>query len=363
VKNALITGVTGQGGAHLARYLLEKDYRVFGGCRRMGGADLWRLQELGILDHPGLSLLEYDATDPASSFRLIEASSPDEIYHLAAQAHVGRSFELPHATALATGIGALNMLEAMRKLAPRARFLQASSSELFGNTPTVPQNEETLFKPRSPYGAAKLFAYSLAVNYCEAYGLFVANAIFFNYESPLRSTEFVTRKITAGVAAHVVHDRGPLLLGNLAAKRDWGSARETVDGMWRILQAPEPEAFVLATGRTETIRTFVDLAFATQGIELDWLGSGTTERAICRSTGKTLVAVDPSYYRPAEVQLLIGDASKAAKKLGWVSQTKLETIVEEMVRVDIKRARAAIDPTIEANLSADRPIRARSGHG
>ena len=340
MKNALITGVTGQGGAHLTRFLLEKGYRVFGGCRRMGQTDLWRLQELGLLTNKNLSLLEYDATDPASSFRLIELSAPDEIYHLAAQAHVGRSFDTPHATTLVTGVGALNMLEAMRKCAPASRFLQASSAELFGNTSISPQNEETPFKPRSPYGAAKLFAYSLAVNYSEAYGLFVANAIFFNYESPLRSTEFVTRKITSGVAAYVVHSRGPLLLGNLDAKRDWGSAEETVDGMWRILQAPSPEAFVLATGRTETIRTFVNLAYRTQGIELEWEGSGKEERAVCRKTGKVLVAVDEAYYRPAEVQALIGDASKAAKKLGWMPRTGLEAIIEEMVRADINRARA-----------------------
>jgi GDPmannose 4,6-dehydratase len=340
VKNALITGATGQGGAHLARYLVEKDYRVFGGCRRMGQTDLWRLQELGLLTNPNFSLLEYDATDPATSFRLIEASSPDEIYHLAAQAHVGRSFDLPHATALVTGMGALNMLEAMRKLAPAARFLQASSAELFGNTLISPQNEETPFKPRSPYGAAKLFAYSLVVNYFEAYGLFASNAIFFNYESPLRSTEYVTRKITSGVAAFVVHGRAPLLLGNLAAKRDWGSAKEYVDGMWRILQAFAPEAFVLATGRTETIRTFVNMAYATQGIELEWEGSGKDERARCRKTGLTLVAVDEAYYRPSEVPALIGDASKAAKKLGWVPRTSLEAIIEEMVASDIHRAKA-----------------------
>lgn len=340
MKHALITGVTGQGGAHLSKYLLEKGYRVFGGCRRMGQTDLWRLQDLQLLNHPNFSLLEYDATDPASSFRLIEASSPDEIYHLAAQAHVGRSFELPHATALVTGIGTLNMLEATRKLAPAARFLQASSAELFGNTSVSPQSETTPFKPRSPYGAAKLFAYSLVVNYFEAYGLFASNAIFFNYESPLRSTEYVTRKITSGVAAFVVHDRAPLLLGNLAAKRDWGSAKEYVDGMWRILQAPSPEAFILATGRTETIRTFVNLAYATQGIELEWKGSGKEERGLCRKTGRTLIAVDEAFYRPSEVEALIGDASKAAQKLGWVPRTRLEAIVEEMVSSDIHRAKA-----------------------
>jgi len=232
------------------------------------------------------------------------------------------------------------MLEAMRKLAPAARFLQASSAELYGNTAISPQNEDTPFKPRSPYGAAKLFAYSLVVNYFEAYGLFAANAIFFNYESPLRSTEYVTRKITSGVADFVVHGRAPLLLGNLAAKRDWGSAKEYVDGMWRILQAPAPEAFVLATGRTETIRTFVNMAYATQGIELEWEGSGKDERARSSKTGLTLVAVDEAYYRPSEVPALIGDASKAAKKLGWVPRTSLEAIVEEMVMSDIHRAKA-----------------------
>jgi GDPmannose 4,6-dehydratase len=202
-----------------------------------------------------------------------------------------------------------------------------------------PQNETKPFRPRSPYGAAKLYAYSLVVNYFEAYGLFASNAIFFNYESPLRSTEFVTRKITSGVAAFVVHDQYPLRLGNLSAKRDWGAAREYVDGMWRILQAPAPEAFVLATGRTETIRTFASMAYATQGIELEWLGAGTDEKALCRKTGKTLVAVDPAYYRPAEVNALIGDARKAEEKLGWVARTGLETIVEEMVRSDIHRAK------------------------
>jgi GDPmannose 4,6-dehydratase len=339
VKKALISGITGQGGAHLARYLIDKGYRVFGGCRRMGQTDLWRLQELGLLANPDLSLVEYDLIDPASSFRLVETSSPDEIYHLAAQAHVGRSFDTPYATGLATGMGALAMLEAMRKLAPSARFLQASSAELYGNTSVSPQNESTPFRPRSPYGAAKLYAYSLVVNYFEAYGLFAANAIFFNYESPLRSTEFVTRKITSGVAAFVVHDQYPLRLGNLSAKRDWGAAKEYVDGMWRILQAPSPEAFVLATGRTETIRTFANMAYATQGIRLEWRGSGTDEKASCRKTGKTLVVVDPAYYRPAEVNALIGDARKAEEKLGWVARTGLETIVEEMVRSDIHRAK------------------------
>jgi GDPmannose 4,6-dehydratase len=340
MKSALITGVTGQGGAHLSKLLLEKGYRVFGGCRRAGQADLWRLQELGVLVGQNFSIHEYDATDPISSLELVDASRPDEIYHLAAQAHVGRSFELPHATALVTGIGALNMLEAMRKRAPGARFLQASSAELYGNTRVSPQNEETPFKPRSPYGASKLFAYSLAVNYFEAYGLFVSNAIFFNYESPLRSTEYVTRKITSGVAAFVVQDRYPLLLGNLEAKRDWGSAKEYVDGMWRILQAQSPDAFVLATGRTESIRTFVNLAYGTQGIELEWVGSGKSERALCRKSGKTLVAVDEAYFRPSEVPALIGDSRKAAEKLGWVPRIGLEEIVEEMVASDIHRARA-----------------------
>jgi GDPmannose 4,6-dehydratase len=339
VKNALITGAAGQGGAHLAKFLLEKGYRVVGGCRRMGEADLWRLRELGVLTDRNFSLHEYDATDPVSSLHLIEASRPDEIYHLAAQAHVGRSFVLPQATALVTGIGALNMLEAMRECAPSARFLQASSAELFGNTSIFPQSEETPFKPRSPYGAAKLFAYSLVVNYVEAYGLFASNAIFFNYESPLRSTEFVTRKITTGVADFVVHGRCPLLLGNLSAKRDWGAAKEYVDGMWRILQAPSPDVFILATGRTETIRTFVNLAYGTQGIELEWVGSGKDERGLCHKSGKILVAVDEAFFRPSEVPHLIGNSGKAAEKLGWVPRMRLEEIIEEMVASDIHRAR------------------------
>jgi GDPmannose 4,6-dehydratase len=340
LKTALITGITGQGGAHLAVYLLAKGYRVFGGCRRLAQTDLWRLRELGVLANPNLSLHEYDATDPVSSLLLVEASAPDEIYHMAAQAHVGRSFVTPHATGLVTGLGALNMLEATRKAAPAARFLQASSAELYGNTAEFPQNEETRFKPRSPYGAAKLYAYSLAVNYSEAYGLFAANGIFFNYESPLRSTEFVTRKITSGVAAYVVHDQYPLRLGNLAAKRDWGAAKEYVDGMWRILQADSPQAYVLATGRTETIKTFVEKAYATAGIELDWRGSGIDEQGLCRKTGKPLVVVDQAYYRPSEVQHLIGDARKAADKLGWIPRIGLEAIIEEMVRSDIHRAKA-----------------------
>jgi GDPmannose 4,6-dehydratase len=340
VKKALITGVTGQGGAHLSKYLLEKGYRVFGGCRRMGQTDLWRLHELGVLKNPDFSLHEYDATDPLSSIQLVEVSRPDEIYHLAAQAHVGRSFDLAHATALVTGIGALNMLEAMRKRAPSARFLQASSAELYGNATIRPQSETTPFKPRSPYGAAKLFAYALAVNYFEAYGLFASNGIFFNYESPLRSTEFVTRKITTGVADFIINGRYPLLLGNLEAKRDWGSAKEYVDGMWRILQAPSPDAFVLATGRTETIRTFVNLAYSTQGIELEWRGSAKNEEGVCRKTGKALVAVDEAYFRPSEVPALIGDASKAAAELGWVPRIGLEEIIREMVASDIHRAKA-----------------------
>jgi GDPmannose 4,6-dehydratase len=339
LKHALITGVTGQGGSHLSKLLLEKGYRVFGACRRQAQGDLWRLEALGVLNHRDFTLIDYDATDPASSFRIAGESSPDEVYHLAAQPHVGRSFDLPHTTALVTGVGALNMMEAVRNLAPAARFLQASSAELFGNTAISPQNENTPFKPRSPYGAAKLFGYSLAVNYAEAYGLFISNAILFNHESPLRSTEFVTRKITSGVAAYIAEGRYPFYVGNLSAKRDWGAAKEYVDGMWRILQAPSPEAFVLATGRSETIRTFVNLAFATQGIELEWDGFGKRERALCRKTGKMLVAVDEAFYRPSEVESLCGDASKAGSKLCWLPRIGLEAIVEEMVAADIHRAK------------------------
>jgi GDPmannose 4,6-dehydratase len=231
------------------------------------------------------------------------------------------------------------MLEAMRQYTPKARFLQASSAELYGNTTIFPQSENTPFKPRSPYGAAKLFAYALTVNYFEAYGLFASNAIFFNYESPLRSTEYVTRKITTGVADYVVHGRHPLRLGNLGAKRDWGAAKEYVDGMWRILQAPSPDAFVLATGRTETVRTFVNTAYATQDIQLEWEGSGKDEKGLCRKTGKTLVAIDEAYFRPSEVPALIGDSTKAERELGWKPRITLEEIVQEMVASDIHRAK------------------------
>jgi GDPmannose 4,6-dehydratase len=340
MKRATITGITGQGGSHLARHLIAKGYSVVGGCRRMDAADLWRLEALGLRDHPSLQLMEYDAIDPNAAVKLIEASRPDEIYHLAAQAHVGRSFETPYATAMITGLGTLHMLEAMRRVAPEAKFLQASSSELFGNTRISPQSETTPFKPRSPYGAAKLYAYSLTVNYAEAYGLFASNVILFNHESPLRSSEYVTRKITSSVAAFVVDGRGPLRLGNLSAQRDWGSAREYVDGMWRILQAPSPDAFVLATGRTESVRRLVEMAFATQAIDLEWDGAGSQERAICRKTGREVVCVDEAFYRPSEVDLLIGDAGKAAAELQWVPQVSLETIVEEMVAGDLHRARA-----------------------
>jgi GDPmannose 4,6-dehydratase len=340
VKRALITGVTGQDGAHLARFLLDKDYKVFGGCRGLATSALWRLEAFGILGHPNLTLSHYDGTDPASAAQIIKISSPQEVYNLAAQTHVGRSFEMPHATAMITGVGVLNIIDAVRERSPEAKFLQASSSELFGNATTVPQNETTPFKPRSPYGAAKLYGHSLTVNYAEAYGLFASNVILFNHESPLRSTEFVTRKVTSAVADYVVHGRFPLHLGNLSAKRDWGAAREYVDGMWRILQASSPDTFVLATGRSESIRTLVELAYGSQGILLEWKGTGREERAICRKTGKSIVQVDDAFYRPSEVDFLLGDASKAAAKLDWVPKIGLEVIVSEMVEADIFRAKS-----------------------
>jgi GDPmannose 4,6-dehydratase len=342
LKCALITGITGQDGAHLARFLLQKDYKVFGACRRLASSDLWRLEALGILEHPNLTLLNYDGTDPASAVRTVTMASPDEVYNLAAQTHVGRSFEMPHATATITGLGVLNILDAVRERRPEAKFLQASSSELFGNTTIAPQNEDTPFKPRSPYGAAKLFGYSLTVNYAEAYGMFASNVILFNHESPLRSTEFVTRKVTSAVADYVVNERFPLLLGNLSARRDWGAAREYVDGMWRILQAPAPDAFVLATGRSESIRTLVNLAYGTQGIVLEWQGAGREERGLCRTTGRVIVRVDDTFYRPSEVEFLLGDPRKAATELNWRPKIVLETIIAEMVEADISRAKSRL---------------------
>jgi GDPmannose 4,6-dehydratase len=336
-KRALITGITGQDGAYLAELLLEKGYHVTGTYRRSSSVNFWRIEELGVARHPSLSLVEYDLTDLSSSVRLIQSSEPDEVYNLAAQSFVGVSFEQPVSTASITGLGAVNLLEAIRIVNPGIRFYQASTSEMFGKVQTIPQVEETPFYPRSPYGVAKLYAHWMTVNYRESYGIFASSGILFNHESPLRGREFVTRKITDSVAKIVTGKLDVLELGNLDAKRDWGFAREYVEGMWRILQAGEADTFVLATNRTETVRDFVNMAFKGAGVALEWSGSGQAERGLCASTGRELVRINPRFYRPAEVDLLIGDASKARRELGWQAETTLEQLCQMMVEADLRR--------------------------
>ncbi|MBQ5961384.1 GDP-mannose 4,6-dehydratase [Massilia sp. ZL223] len=336
-KRALITGITGQDGAYLAQLLLEKGYHVTGTFRRCSSVNFWRIEELGIASHPNLQLVEYDLTDLSSSVRLVENSRPDEVYNLAAQSFVGVSFEQPVATASITGIGAVNLLEAIRIVNPKIRFYQASTSEMFGKVQAIPQLESTPFYPRSPYGVAKLYAHWMTVNYRESYGMFGCSGILFNHESPLRGREFVTRKITDSVAKIVLNKLDVLELGNLDAKRDWGYAKEYVEGMWRILQADQPDTFVLATGRTETVRDFVAMAFKGANIAIEWSGSGEEEAGHCARTGKQLVRVSPKFYRPAEVDLLIGDAGKARRELGWEPKTTLEELCQMMVDADLRR--------------------------
>jgi GDPmannose 4,6-dehydratase len=334
---AVITGVTGQDGAYLAELLLAKGYDVYGTYRRTSSVNFWRINELSVRNHPKLHLLEYDLTDLSAGIRLLKKVRPREVYNLAAQSFVGVSFEQPLTTAEITGLGPVNLLEAIRIVDPGIRFYQASTSEMFGKVQSVPQTEETHFYPRSPYGAAKLYAHWMTVNYRESYGLFGASGILFNHESPLRGREFLTRKVTDGVARIRQGMLDTLELGNLDARRDWGYAREYVDGMWRMLQQDAPGTYVLATGRTATVRDFVTMAFSIADIRLEWVGSGDSEYALCAQTGRKVVAVNPEYYRPAEVDLLIGDASRARRELGWVPETSLEQLCSLMVEADMRR--------------------------
>jgi len=337
MKKALITGLTGQDGAYLAQLLLDKGYTVYGSYRRTSSVNFWRIEELGIQQHPNLHRVEYDLTDLGASIALVQKLQPDEIYNLAAQSFVGVSFEQPSTTAQITGLGALNLLEAIRLINPRIRFYQASTSEMFGKVQAVPQKEDTPFYPRSPYGVAKLYAHWMTVNYRESYGIFGASGILFNHESPLRGREFVTRKITDSVAKIQLGQLDCLELGNLDAKRDWGYAKEYVEGMWRMLQATEPDTFVLATQRTETVRDFVRMAFKAAGIELEFRGSAESETALDTATGKTVLRINPKFYRPAEVELLIGDPTHAKATLGWEPQTTLEQLCQMMVQADLRR--------------------------
>jgi len=337
MKSALITGITGQDGAYLAELLLAKGYRVYGTYRRTSSVNFWRIEELGIDKQPNLHLVEFDLTDLGSAIRLLQETGVTEVYNLAAQSFVGVSFDQPALTAQITGVGALNLLEAIRIVNPKIRFYQASTSEMFGKVQAVPQKEDTPFYPRSPYGVAKLYAHWITVNYRESYGIFGCSGILFNHESPLRGREFVTRKITDTVAKIKLGRTDRLELGNLDAKRDWGFAKEYVEGMWRMLQADEPDTFVLATNRTETVRDFVTMAFKAVDITIDWKGEGEAERGICRETGRAIVVINPKFYRPAEVELLIGDPAKAKAVLGWEPHTNLEELCRMMVEADLLR--------------------------
>ncbi len=337
MKKAIVTGITGQDGAYLAQFLLKKGYKVYGTFRRTSSVNFWRIEELGIRDDPNLELVEYDLTDQANSISMVEKIRPDEIYNLAAQSFVGVSFEQPITTAQITGLGPLHLLEAIRQTDTSIKFYQASTSEMFGKVQEIPQSEKTPFYPRSPYGVAKLYAHWMVINYRESYDMFATSGILFNHESPLRGKEFVTRKITDSVAKIKLGLLDCVELGNLDAKRDWGYAKDYIKGMYLILQADTPDTFVLATNRTQTVRDFVKMAFKGAGIELEFSGQGVNEVAKDKLTGKTVVKINPKFYRPAEVELLIGSPQKAKDELGWEPKTTLEELCAMMVKEDIRR--------------------------
>lgn len=342
MKRALITGITGQDGSYLAELLLAKGYEVHGVVRRSSTFNTARIDSIYEDPHsPGRRLhLHYgDVLDASNLHSLVASIQPDEVYHLAAQSHVKVSFDLPDYTGQVDALGTLRLLEAIRTGCPTARFYQASTSELFGEVAETPQSETTPFRPRSPYACAKVYAYWITVNYRNAYGIFTSNGILFNHESPRRGPTFVTRKITRAAAAIRYGFQDRLWLGNLNSRRDWGYAPEYVEGMWRMLQHSEPDDFVLATGRMSTVREFATLAFGRAGFELEWKGEGEHEVGVDRHTGRTVVAVDPRYYRPTEVELLLGNAQKAESSLGWKAQTGLEEIVYIMVDTDLEAAR------------------------
>lgn len=365
MKRAIITGITGQDGAYLAELLLEKGYEVYGTYRRTSSVNFWRIEELGIEKHPNLHLVEYDLTDLSASIRLLQNTGATEVYNLAAQSFVGVSFDQPITTAEITGLGPVNLLEAIRIVNSKIRFYQASTSEMFGKVQAIPQTEETPFYPRSPYGVAKLYAHWMTINYRESYDIFGCSGILFNHESPLRGREFVTRKITDSFAKIRLGQLDVLELGNMDAKRDWGFAKDYVEGMWRMLQADKPDTYVLATNRTETVRDFVTMAAKAAGIELEFTGEAESEVGVISAIhdvpltadlssvesglgaltakqcnlkiGQTIVRVNPKFYRPAEVELLIGNPEKAKKELGWEPATTLEQLCAMMVEADFRR--------------------------
>jgi GDPmannose 4,6-dehydratase len=342
MKTALISGITGQDGSYLVRLLIEKGYRVFGIKRRSSSFNTERIDDIyedSHTPHPRYSLVFGDMVDPTNLIRIVQETQPDEIYNLAAQSHVHVSFETPEYTANADALGPLRLLEAIRilGLGKKTRFYQASTSEMYGNATQVPQDETTPFQPRSPYAAAKLYAYWMVVNYRDAYGLHASNGILFNHESPVRGETFVTRKITRAVAAIKHGLQECLYLGNLDAKRDWGHARDYVEGMWMMLQRNEPDDYVLATGETHSVREFVERAFAETGVTIAWKGVGVDETGYDTASNRILVRVDPWYFRPTEVDMLLGNAAKAKRILGWSHRTTFSQLVSDMVRSDLAR--------------------------
>ena len=339
MKTAIITGVTGQDGAYLTALLLEAGYRVYGTFRRTSSVNFWRLEELGVLGHEHLELVEYDLTDLGSSIRMLDICKPDEIYNLAAQSFVGVSFDHPTTTDQITGMGGLHLREAIRNVNPAIRYYQASTSEMFGKVQEIPQRETTPFYPRSPYGVAKLFAHWTTVNYRESYGIFGSSGILFNHESPLRGKEFVTRKITDAVAKIALRKLDCLELGNMDAERDWGFAKDYVVGMHAMLQADIPGTYVLATNQKCSVRDFVNMSFAAADMSLEWTGAGVDEVGTDPVSGAVRVRVNPKFYRPAEVELLIGDASLAHQDLGWNAPTGVQDLCRLMVEADLRRTR------------------------
>lgn len=335
MKKALITGIRGQDGAYLAQLLLEKGYEVYGADRRSGESGNWRMRELGIEGQ--VKILYMDLLELTNVMRSIEKIKPDEIYNLAAQSFVQTSFEQPLFTADVDAMGVLRILETVRAISPKTRFYQASTSEMFGKVQAVPQTEATPFYPRSPYAVAKLYGHWITVNYRESYDMFACSGILFNHESPLRGLEFVTRKITYGIACIKNGRQEKIVLGNLDSKRDWGFAKEYVEGMWRMLQQEKPDDYVLATGETHTVREFVENAFHAAGYGIEWKGEGVGTQGIDRKSGRTLVEISPEFYRPAEVDLLIGSPAKAKEKLGWEPRTKFSDLVSMMVEADLRR--------------------------
>lgn len=339
MKKAMITGITGQDGAYLAKLLLNKGYTIYGTYRRTASTNFWRIEELGIRDNTNLHIVAYDLTDLGSAIRLLEKTQPDEVYNLAAQSFVGVSFDQPITTGQITGLGVVGLLEAIRTVNPGIRFYQASTSEMFGLVQQIPQSETTPFYPRSPYGCAKVYAHWMTINFRESFDMFASSGILFNHESPLRGLEFVTRKITHGLARVKLGKQSYIELGNLEAKRDWGYAGDYVEGMWRMLQAEKSDTFVLATGRMETVRNFVEMTCKAIDINIIWKGINTNEVGIDQKSGKTIIRINPQFYRPAEVDLLIGNPEKANQKLGWQATTSLEKLCTMMVEADLRRVR------------------------